>query len=759
MSINTQDYSINVTKRNGDSEKFNPEKIHRVVKWACEDISGVNVSDITMKANINFVDGISSREIHESLIDAASDLISEDTPNYAKVAARILSYQLRKDVWGGKDAPRLIDIIRDNVDTKFYSKELLELYSRDEILKLGGYVDHKRDDLFDYGGLVQLREKYLVCNRETKEVYETPQFAFMCIAMVVFQNEKENRLKWVKTCYDAISKFKINIPTPILAGARTNTKSYSSCCLMGVEDTKNSLFAANTTAGMVTCDKYGVGIDLGKIRPINSSIRNGETLHAGVIAWLKIFQATIQACMQGGSRRGAATITFPIFHPEIEDIIVLKNNQGTHENRVHHLDYSISISNLFYERFVQKGKISLFSSVDAPEVYESFGKKEFNDLYLKAEKNKKIPRKEIDAREFFSNLFTERLETGRIYVLNVDQANDHSPWKDKVSTSNLCQEILHPLKAEQVTNDPNAEIGVCILSATNMLNIKNDNEHKRICELMVRMLDNIIDIQKYRIKGCENFAKNKRSLGIGITNFAAWLASKGLNHNSKEALQITNDFMEKQQYYLLEASCDLAQERGAAKDFERTKYFNGETLSHEMYNKNVDELLKNPFNLDWEALRARIKEYGLRHCTLSAVMPVQSSSVVQNSTNGMEPLNSLVARKASLTKTAIQVAPGIQKWKNKYLLVKDIQNNDGIINITAVITKWLDMALSSNLYYDRSKYEGGNIPLSTLIKDHLKATKLGYKTFYYMNSAKVSDKIDEEVEEEEQGCVGGACSL
>lgn len=751
--------TLKVRKRGGELENFDAEKINKILNWATEGINGVNASDIVMKAKLSITEGISTEDIHQTLVESAGDLISEYTPNYSKVAARLFIYMLRKKIWGGKEAPRLYDLIKSNIDKGVYDKDLLTLYTKKEIDKINEMIDHNRDEYYDYGGLVQLSEKYLIQNRKTKEIFETPQFQIVLMGMVGFQNEKpKDRLIWIKQFYDDVSKFKVNLPTPILAGARSNIKSYSSCCLIDVEDTKHSLFAANTTAGMVTCDRYGIGLNLGKIRPVLSPIKGGETLHAGVISWLKMYQDTIHACQQGGARRGAGTVTFPIFHPEIMTILELKNNQGTHENRVPHLDYSISISNLFYDRLKNNENITLFSSHDAPDIYEYFGTPIFNEIYTKAEKNESLHKVSIPARELFLKLFTERVETARIYVLNIDQANSYSPWKDTVQMSNLCQEILQPLQAERFTNDPEAEIGVCILGAINMLKVKTDIDLQKTCEMLVRFLDNIIDIQEYTVKACENFAKNKRSLGIGLTNLAAWLASKGLNHNSEEAPQLVSDFMEKQQYYLMEASCKLAKERGMAPHFERSKYYKGEYSPLDLYNKNVDKIVV-PYKLDWNSLMKEIAEYGMRNMTLTALMPCESSAVVQNATNGIEPITSLVVRKTSKGKTCIQVVPGISKWKNHYLKKEDIKDNNGIIRINAALSKWLCMSSSANLYYNSNNYDDGNIPMSVLIKEHLYATHVGYKTFYYCNPVKKKDSISDDFKEQESGCAGGACSL
>lgn len=752
---------IFVKKRDNSLEIFNADKINKVVDWAVKDINNVNASDIIMQAHILITDRIKTTDLHDALISAAEDLTTLENPNYDKVAANLRNYKLRKMVWGGKNPPKLLDFMKKMIDLGYWDSDLLKKYNNTEINKIDEFLDHDRDFLFTNGGLTQLMAKYLIQNRKTKELLETPQFLIIGMALALFINEPNiDRLYWIKTFYNETSKnMTVNWPTPILAGARTTIKSYSSCCLIDVLDTKESLFAANTAAGMVTCDKYGIGLNLSRLRPVNSPIKNGETLHTGVIAWLKMFEQTIRCCQQGGARRGAGTVTFPVFHPEIMTILQLKNNQGTHENRVHHLDYSIGMSELFWNRIKNKQPISLFSSKDASELYDAFGTKEFDDLYKKYEQDQQIPRtilNTIGNDGLTQTLFTERLETARIYILNVDQSNEYSPWKDTVRMSNLCQEILQPLKAERYTNDPDAEIGVCVLAAVNMLKIKNDEHHKKVCTLIVKTLNNLIDIQEYTVKGCENFAKNKRSLGVGVTNFAAWLASQSYNHESKESLELTNIFMEKQQYYLMEASMELAKLHGAAPHFERSKYFNAEKSPLDLYNKNVDKLVQSNY-LDWSELMDNIKKYGMRNMTLTAQMPVESSSVVQNTTNGVEPITSYIIKKSSLEKTATQIIPGL-RYRSNYLKKSDIKNNDGIIKINAVIAKWLDMASSFNLYYNSEVYETGNIPLSVLLKDHLMATHYGIKTFYYCNSKKKKDS-SAGLEELTPTCAGGACAI
>ena len=743
-----------VVKRDGSREELNIEKIHKVVNWAIDGIAGVSLSDVEMGVKMSLFDGITTSQIHDLLIESASNLISEESPNYSKVASRLLNFSLRKEAWGGKNPPKLLDLIQKNIKAGRYHNQLLGKYTEKEIHKIDELLDHNRDYDFEFGGLLQMKEKYLCQDRDSGQIYETPQFSFILIGMVGFQNEKNgDKIKWIKKFYDSISRGKLNIPTPILAGARSPLTSYASCCLIDIDDTKDSLFAANTTAGLTTCDRYGIGLNLSRIRPINSPIRQGETLHSGVIAWLKMYQSTIHACQQGGARRGAGTVTFPIFHPEIMTILELKNNQGTHENRVPHLDYSISISNLFYDRLKKGENITLIGSDVAPDLYSAFGMPEFDELYKQYEK-KDIKKKVIPAKELFAKFFKERLETGRIYCVNIDQANSNSPWINNVKFSNLCQEVLTDCNAENYTGDPNAEVGVCTLSAINMLKMKSEPEHRNTCELLVRFLDNILDIQDYAVPACKKFATEKRSLGIGVTNLAAWLASQGLNHDSPEAPKVVSEYMEKQQYYLMQASIDLAKERGPAPAIKHSKYYQGKNIPIDLYNKNVDKVLRK-HKMDWEKIRDGLKEHGIRNMTLSCIMPCQSSSVTFGTTNGVEPITSLVSRQTSKGKTTIQVAPSIFKWKNFYKKKSEFKDNVGIIKVNAAITKWLDMAISFNLYYDSQNYDGGNIPLSVLIKDHLYATHLGLKTFYYCNSRKKDDPLAEE----ESGCESGACVL
>jgi len=740
-----------VSKRSGKNETFDAEKINKILEWAVEDLAGVQASDIAVHAELNIFDGMRSMDIHTILIDSARDLISEENPNYSKVAARLLIYKLRKIVWGGRNAPKLLALVRENTAKGFYSRDIVEDYTDDEINKFDEFIDHDRDEIFEYAGLQQFQDKYLVQDRGEKSITETPQFAYMLIAMNLYSAEdKAERTKFVKDAYDRFSKFKPNLSTPIMAGSRTPTRSYASCCLIEVDDTKGSLFSSNTATGLATCNKYGIGVNLSNLRGIDAPIKNGETLHTGVIPWLKMFEATIHSCQQGGARRGAGTVTFPMFHYQIEDILPLKNNTGTEDNRVRHLDYCISIPRFFYERFMKDESITLFSSHNAREVYDALGTKEFQEVYEKYEKKKIKFKKTVKARALFEELIKQRVETGRIYILNVDECNNSSPWINPVTYTNLCTEILHPTKPFEELDSEDGEIGVCVLSSVNMLRVESDSDHEKTCRMIVRMLDNLIDKQDYFDKAAERFCKNKRSIGVGVTNLAGWLASQGFNHCSPEAPESINEFMERQQYYLLRASCDLAKERGACKDFDQTKYSLGK-MPLDMYNKNVDEFLTVSFlgEEKWNELAEDIKEYGLRHCTLSTEAPHESSSVVQASTNGMEPIRSLITFKKSKSGGVLPVlAPSIKKWKNKYIKAFDMPDNSGLIKCIAAVSKWLDMSASTNLYSPK-----GDINQKDVMQDILTATKYGVKTFYYHNTD------DENKEEEGSGCSGGSCTL
>jgi len=616
---------ILVKKRTGDTEIFDAEKANRMVYHATKGVAGASAIDILMNAKINFYDGITSAEIQDSLVKSAEDLISLENPNYSIVAARLLVYGLRKEVWGGNTPPRLYDHIKKCVDLGVYTDELINKFSEEEINKIGSYIDHERDEtMFDFAGMKHLVRTGLVQDRVNHKVYETPQFAFMCIGMSHYANyESKKRIQYIRQFYDDVSERRLNIPTPMLTRWRTPVKTGASCCLIQVDDTADSIFSSAHIMARATSYGYGIGLDFGKIRGVGSPVKNGETIHGGVIPYLKVFQDAIKSQQQGGARRGAGTANAPIFHWEIESILQLRNVGGTEYNRVRHLDYVIGISKIFYERWNEGGNITLFSNHEVPELFDSFGMPEFDELYLKAEANPEIKfKKSIPADDIFDSLIKERIETNRIYILNIDLANDFSPWTERVNMTNLCVEILQPTKPCQSLDDPNGEIGTCLLAAVNMLNIRSANEHREVCHQAVRMLDDMVDRQLYFAPAAERFTKNKRSLGIGITNLAGWLATQGLNHDSPEAPNAIDEFMERQQYYLMEASWLLAKEKGPAPDWSKSKYAQGYSKL-DLYKKDVDEFITRKPSMDWDALMSNIRRDGMRNMTVSSQMPCE----------------------------------------------------------------------------------------------------------------------------------------
>ena len=629
---------IKVQKRNGKIESLDLEKMHLMVEEACRGLSGVSASQVEMQSGIQFYDGITTAEIQEILIRSASDLIDLDHPNYQYVAARLLMYAIRKSIFGGmKELPHLEDHINTCVSMKLYDHDVYDHYSKEEIDKINSMIDHERDFIFTYAGLRQVVDKYLVQDRSSGKVYETPQFMYMMIALTIFaEYPKETRMSYVKRYYDAISKHKINIPTPIMAGVRTPLRQFASCVLVDVDDTLDSIFSSDMAMGRYVEQRAGIGINAGRIRGINSKIRGGEVQHTGVVPFLKKFEATVRCCTQNGIRGGSATVHFPIWHQEIEDILVLKNNKGTEDNRVRKLDYSIQISKLFYERFIQDGEITLFSPHDVPGLYDSFGLPSFDDLYVSYEKDPSVPKKTIKAQELILSLLKERAETGRIYIMNIDHCNSHSSFKDKVSMSNLCKEITLPTDPIQHIDDTHGEIALCILSAINVGKVKSDEELEELCDLSVRGLDELVDYQRYPVKAAEIATKARRSLGVGFIGLAHYLAKLGFNYDSQEAWDAVHGLSESFQYYLLKASNQLAKEKGHCEYFGRTKYADG-ILPIDTYKKDVDEISSIALQHDWENLRASILAHGLRHSTLSAQMPSERSSVVSNATNGIEP--------------------------------------------------------------------------------------------------------------------------
>jgi len=748
--------TIYVKKRNGEQEKFNIDKIHRVISWSIEGYEGVSLSDIEINAKLNMIGNISTKEIHQSIIEAAANLISVNAPNYQFVAARLLNYQLRKDVWGGKHPPRLIDTIREGVRKKIYDESILQHYSEDEINKLGEFIDHERDFLFTYAGIKQLCDKYLIKNRVTGVIHETPQFAYILIAAYAFANyPKATRLNYIRRFYDAISKHKINLPTPIMAGVRTTSRGYASCCLIGVDDTKESITASGAAVSMATASRCGIGIDVSRIRAIGSSVNGGSVVHTGVIPFLKIYEASVKAWQQNSIRGGSATVNIQWWHYEIEDVVVLKNNAGTDDNRVRKLDYTVGMSKLFYDRVIKNEQVTLFSPHEVPQLWSAWGTPKFDKIYEECENDRKIKfKKKVSARKLMSLIVKERVETGRIYILNVDSANEHGAWLDQVTMSNLCTEIIHPYIPLKDFHDPEAEIGMCILSAVNMLEIKNWSELEKVCELIIRFLDEIVDIQDYFNAAARNFATKRRSLGIGITNLAAFLAKNELKYTSSKALPVLDEWMEHFQYYLLKASVQLAKEKGKCEKFNNTKYSQG-ILPIDTYKKKVNELVRRKLSLDWEALRAEIKEHGLRHSTVSAIMPCESSSVIQNSTNGVEPIRSLITYKMSKMGKLPVLVPGIGKYDQNYELAFNMQDNTGLININAILQKYIDMAISTNIYYNYNHYQNHVLPDAKVMKELMYCYSVGLVSLYYNNT----DDGDKEQSIKEDSCSSGACKL
>ena len=739
---------IKVKKRGKrDDEILNIEKIHEMVSYATEDLKGVSASQVEMSSGLQFYDGMTTEEIQLILIKSSADLISLEHPNYQYVAARLLLFTLRKKLFHRLwDHPHLYGHLKRCVTRGVYDKDIFSWYEKKDFDRMEYWLKHDRDYLFTYAGLRQVIDKYLVQDRTTGKVFETPQFMYMMIAATVFAKyPRQTRMTYVKKYYDAISTFKINIPTPVMAGVRTPMRQYASCVLIDVDDTLPSIFASDMAIGRYTAQRAGIGINVGRIRAINSRIRNGEVTHTGLIPFLKKFETTVKCCTQNGVRGGCATVHFPIWHKEIEDLIVLKNNKGTEDNRVRHLDYSVQISKLFYERFIKNQDITLFSPDDVPDLYKSFGTKDFDDLYVKYE-DSKVSKKRISAQTLFFSILKERAETGRIYIMNIDHANEHSAFKSQIKMSNLCQEITLPTDPIQHI-DGHGEIALCILSAINIGTLEKIKDLKEICDLSVRALDEIIDHQDYPVKAAEISTRRRRSLGIGYIGLAHYLARKGVKYDDKRACEEVNKLTEAFQYFLLESSNNLAKEKGKCEYFERTKYSDG-ILPIDTYKKDVDKIVNKKLRYDWEDLRKRIKEDGLRHSTLSAQMPSESSSVVSNETNGVEPPRDYLSVKKSKKGPLKQIVPDYRKLKKNYTLLWDMKNNDGYIKIIAVMQKYFDQGISGNWSYNPEHYEDNQVPVSEMTKDLLNTYKYGWKTSYYHNT------YDGKSEEEPQHNIG-----
>lgn len=742
--------TLMVKKRDGRLEEFNADKTNKVIQWACEGVRDVSESEIGLAFHTNIKHGITTDEIQNGVIQATVSLIKESTPNYEIVAANLLNYQIRKEVWGGKDAPDFYQFVKQNIKHKRYTKEILEWFSEEEINNLGEYIVHDRDFNFKYSGLSQVVDKYLIKNIIDKRIYETPNFAYMLIAMCLFHTDKE----YIKRAYNAFSLHKISLPTPIFAGVRTNLKSFASCCLLDFGDSVDEICSGFEVTAKATAKRYGIGINMTKMRPLGAPIRGGENVHTGKVGFLRTIQDTIKTWLQGSTRSGAATVTVPIWDYEIEEILQLKDLMRPAESRVGDIDYSIGFSKIFYDRWAKNGEITLFNAHEVPELEATFGLPEFDELYIKAENNPRIKMKKVvSARDLFGLFNRFRIETGRYYIINVDHANTHGSFKDRVCMSNLCQEVIHPVVPLQSLNDPNGQIGICILAAVNPISVKPD-ELEDICDIAVRMLDNLIDYQEYFCLPAENFATKYRSLGIGITNFAAWLAKKGLKYSSPEAREASHEFFESFQYYLLKASNQIAKEKGACEWFQKTKYSDG-ILPIDTYEKNIDAFIPNNLKMDWEGLRASIIQFGLRNATVSAQMPCEASSLCTNSTNGIERPRSKSIVKTNKSKDFPVITPNFKRWNYEYAF--ENATNEEHIMMMAILQKFGDMSISTNLNYNYSLYPEGKIPVKIINKDFALIYKYGLKTVYYTNTD--DGNVHNVNGEEEKGCSSGACAI
>ncbi len=730
--------SIKVTKRDGTLQEFDLDKVHKVLEWAVEDIAGVSMSEIELKANIQLYDKIPAYDIHELLIKSASELISEHTPNYQFVAARLISYKLRKEVYGDYKTWSLQKLIEKNVERGVYDEAILRKYSKSEIKELGDYIKHDRDDTFTYAGMEQFRGKYLVQDRRTKTHFETPQILYMMVAATLFSNyDKEKRLKYVKEYYDAISQFYISLPTPIMAGVRTPTRQFSSCVLIESGDSLDSINATSTSIVKYISKKAGIGIGAGAIRANGAKVGDGSVVHTGLIPFLKYFQSAVKSCSQGGVRGGAATVYLPVWHYEFEDLVVLKNNKGTEETRVRHMDYAFQLNKLMYERLIEGGNITFFDPNDVPGLYEAFfaDQDKFKELYEKYERAYSIRKKSLPAIEVFQMLLTERKDTGRIYIMNVDHANDHGAFdveKAPIRMSNLCCEIDLPTKPLNSYDDENGEISLCTLSAINWGLISEPSQFEKYCDLAVRALDELLDYQRYPIKAAENGTINRRPLGIGIINLAYFLAKRDLKYD-ESAFKIVDEYAEAWSYYLIKASANLAQEKGKIPLNNETKYARGD-VPNDTYKRAIDNLIGHTERLPWDELRTQLKATGIRNSTLMALMPAETSAQISNSTNGIEPPRALVSYKQSKDGVLAQVVPGYHHLKNKYDLLWDQESPDGYLKICAILQKYIDQGISVNTSYNPEQFEDNKIPMSIMIQDLVTAYRYGIKQLYYFNT-------------------------
>ncbi len=756
---------LSVSKRDGRKEPLDLDKIHRVIEWAAEGLNNVSVSQVELKSHIQFYDGIRTKDIHETIIKAAADQISKESPDYQYLAARLAVFHLRKKAYGQFEPPRLFDHVTKMVGDKRYDAHLLVDYTEQELDELDAYLDHSRDLNFSYAAVKQLEGKYLVQNRVSGEIYESAQFLYILVAASLFSDyPRETRTDYIKRFYDAVSLFKISLPTPIMSGVRTPTRQFSSCVLIECGDSLDSINATSSAIVKYVSQRAGIGINAGRIRALGSHIRNGEAYHTGCIPFYKHFQTAVKSCSQGGVRGGAATLFYPLWHLEVENLLVLKNNRGVDDNRVRHLDYGVQFNKLMYSRLIKDDYITLFSPSDVPGLYDAFfeDQAEFDALYVKYEQDESIRKKRIKAIELFSMFAQERASTGRIYLQNVDHCNTHSPFISKVAPirqSNLCLEIALPTKPLNNVNDEEGEIALCTLSAFNLGAIESLDELEELAELAVRALDNLLDFQDYPVPAAKNATMGRRTLGIGVINYAYYLAKNGKRYSDGSANALTHKTFEAIQYYLMKASNELAKERGACPKFNETTYSQG-IMPTDTYKRDLDKICDEPLHLDWDTLRANIKEHGMRNSTLSALMPSETSSQISNATNGIEPPRGHISVKASKDGILKQVVPEYERLKDQYELLWDIPSNDGYLQLVGIMQKFVDQTISANTNYDPNKFEGGKVPMQVLLKDLLSAYKLGVKTLYYHNTRDgASDSQEDAPEVEDDDCEGGACKI
>ena len=754
--------NIKVTKRDGRLEDINLDKIHRVVTWAAEGLQNVSVSQVELKSHIQFYNGIRTDDIHETIIKAAADLISQDTPDYQYLAARLAIFHLRKIAYGEFEPPHLYDHVKKLTEAGKYDRHIIADYSREEFDELNAYIDHSRDMTFSYAAVKQLEGKYLVQNRVTRQIYETPQFLYILVAMCLFSKyPKETRLDYVKRFYDAVSTFKVSLPTPIMSGVRTPTRQFSSCVLIECDDSLDSINATTSAIVKYVSQRAGIGINAGRIRGLGSEIRGGEAQHTGCIPFFKMFQAAVKSCSQGGVRGGAATLFYPLWHIEAESLLVLKNNRGVEDNRIRQLDYGVQINRLLYTRLIKGGNITLFSPNEVPGLYDAFfaDQDEFERLYTQYEQDPNIRKRTLPATELFSTLMQERAGTGRIYIQNVDHCNTHSPFDPRVAPvhqSNLCMEIALPTKPLDNINDAEGEIALCTLSAFNLGALNNLDELEELADLTVRALDALLDYQDYPVAAARTATMNRRTLGIGVINYAYYLAKNGVRYSDDSALGLTHRTFEAMQYYLLKASVNLAKEYGACPLFNQTVYSQGK-LPIDTYKKDLDAVCSEPLHYDWESLRADIVKYGLRNSTLTALMPSETSSQIANATNGIEPPRGLVSVKASKDGILKQVVPEFETLKDAYETLWQLPGNEGYLKLVGVMQKFVDQSISANTAYDPNKFEGSKVSMKQMLKDLLTAYKYGVKTLYYHNTRDGADDTQADIQDD--SCAGGACKI